>query len=119
AWAGLGVVLGHDFPMWHGFRGGKGVACTCAALVCVSLPYGVLACLAGLAGVLVSGYLAVGAVLIPAVFLIPAFLTGGELGALALALTLIMYQRNRGSLQRIRTGQEPKTDLLAALRRRR
>lgn len=30
-WAGLGAVLGHNFPLWRGFRGGKGVAVTCAA----------------------------------------------------------------------------------------
>ncbi len=119
AWAGVGVVLGHDFPMWHRLKGGKGVACTCAALICVSLKYGILACLVGLVGVLFSGYLALGAVLIPIAFLIPAFLTGGgEIGALTLVLTLLMYQRNRGNLEKIRTGQELKTDLLAALRKR-
>ena len=32
-WAGLGAVLGHNFPLWRGFRGGKGVAVTCAALI--------------------------------------------------------------------------------------
>ena len=30
-WAGLGAVLGLNFPLWRGFRGGKGVAVTCAA----------------------------------------------------------------------------------------
>ncbi|MCD8322162.1 MAG: glycerol-3-phosphate acyltransferase [Oscillospiraceae bacterium] len=117
AWAGVGVVLGHDFPMWHRFQGGKGVACTCAALICVSLKYGVLACLVGLAGVLISGYLALGAVLIPIAFLIPAFLTSGEMELLTFILVLLMYQRNRGNLEKIRAGQEPKTDLLAVLRR--
>ena len=32
-WSGLGAVLGHNFPAWRSFRGGKGVAVTCAALI--------------------------------------------------------------------------------------
>ena len=32
-YSGLGCVTGHNFPAWHKFRGGKGVACTCAAPV--------------------------------------------------------------------------------------
>ena len=39
-WAGLGAVLGHNFPLWRGFRGGKGVAVTCAALILFSPPMG-------------------------------------------------------------------------------
>ena len=39
-YSGLGCVTGHNFPAWHKFRGGKGVACTCAALVCISPLWG-------------------------------------------------------------------------------
>lgn len=39
-WAGLGAVLGHNFPFWRGFRGGKGVAVTCAALILFSPLWG-------------------------------------------------------------------------------
>ena len=39
-WAGLGAVLGHNFPLWRGFRGGKGVAVTCAALILFSPLWG-------------------------------------------------------------------------------
>lgn len=31
AYAGLGCILGHDYPFWHWFHGGKGVACNAAA----------------------------------------------------------------------------------------
>ena len=52
-----GAVLGHNFPFWRGFRGGKGVAVTCAALILFSPLWGTAACLAGLAVTLLSGWL--------------------------------------------------------------
>ena len=86
-WAGLGAVLGHNFPLWRGFRGGKGVAVTCAALILFSPLWGTAACLSGLAVTLLSGWLPLGAVVIPALFVPPAFLCHGrEAGLLALIL---------------------------------
>ena len=70
-WSGLGAVLGHNFPAWRRFRGGKGVAVTCAALILFSPLWGTLACLIGLAVTLLSGWLPLGAVVIPALFVPP------------------------------------------------
>ncbi|MCC8356478.1 MAG: glycerol-3-phosphate acyltransferase [Oscillospiraceae bacterium] len=116
-YAGLGAILGHNFPVWHHFKGGKGVACTCAALISVSLGYGLLACVIGGIGVLASHYLSIGAVLIPAAFLIPAFcFYGNEIGIVTVIMTLIMLQRNMTGLKHISVGTEPKTDLLKKLK---
>ncbi len=118
AYAGLGAVLGHNFPIWHHFKGGKGVSCTCAALVSISFGYGLLACVVGGIGVLVSHYLPIGAVLIPAAFLIPAFcLYGSEVGILTVVMTLIMLQRHMPGLKNIPTGVEPRKDFLKTLKR--
>lgn len=104
-WAGLGAVLGHNFPFWRGFRGGKGVAVTCAALILFSPLWGTAACLAGLAVTLLSGWLPLGAVVIPALFVPPAFLCRGrEAGLLALILALIMLSRHIRGLGRILRG---------------
>lgn len=106
-WAGLGAVLGHNFPLWRGFRGGKGVAVTCAALILFSPLWGTAACLAGLAVTLLSGWLPLGAVVIPALFVPPAFLCRGrEAGLLALILALIMLSRHIRGLGRILRGEE-------------
>lgn len=106
-WAGLGTALGHNFPFWKGFKGGKGVAVTCAALVFSTPLWGVLSGLAGLAAVGLTGYLPLGAVLIPAVFLLPAFgCLGAESGLLALALALLMLTRHIHGLRRIGAGAE-------------
>ncbi|HKU96010.1 MAG TPA: glycerol-3-phosphate 1-O-acyltransferase PlsY [Vineibacter sp.] len=43
--AGLGAVLGHCFPLWLKFKGGKGVATTLGCLLAWSWPLGIAACL--------------------------------------------------------------------------
>src|ERR1700677_293646 len=40
-WSGLGAVVGHLFPIWLGFRGGKGVATALGVLLTVAWPVGV------------------------------------------------------------------------------
>lgn len=111
-YAGLGVVLGHVFPFWHRFRGGKGVACTCTALLCLSPLWGALACLAGLAVVLCTRYLSFGGVAVPALFLVPAFwYFGPEAGAVTLLLTLLTVWTFRAAWPAIRQGTEHQTAL--------
>ena len=71
-YAGFGAVLGHNYPAWAGFRGGKGVAVTCVWLVLYLPFWGTLCCIAGGALVLWLGYLPLGAVVIPALAILPA-----------------------------------------------
>ena len=104
AYAGLGCILGHDYPFWHWFHGGKGVACNAAALI-------------GLTAVLLTGYLPLGAVLIPAAFILPAFLEyGPELGFLTVIMTFIMLRQHAPGLRNMILGTEKKVDLPGMLR---
>ena len=108
-YAGLGAVLGHNYPAWAGFRGGKGVAVTCVWLVLYLPFWGTLCCIAGGALVLWLGYLPLGAVVIPALAILPAWLSyGPESGILTLALAIIMFSRHYHGLLRIRQGTEPR-----------
>lgn len=108
-WTCLGAVLGHNFPLWRGFRGGKGVAVTCAGLILFSPLWGTVACLTGLGVTVITGWLPLGAVVIPAVFLPLALLFHGwEAGLLAAALTGLMVSRHYHGLGRIRRGEEPR-----------
>lgn len=72
-YTGLGTVIGHNYPVWNRFKGGKGVAVTCMYIVLASPLWGILSCGVGLGFVLVTRFLPFGGVMIPVVFSIPAF----------------------------------------------
>lgn len=109
-YAGLGSILGHNFPFWNGFRGGKGVACTCMTLFCFSPLWGIISCLLGLLACLISRYLAIGGTLIPAIFFIfILFITPDqEVHLLCFFIFLLMLQRSKDALKRILHHQEKK-----------
>jgi glycerol-3-phosphate acyltransferase PlsY len=108
-WAGLGAVLGHNWPFWRGFSGGKGVAVTCMAIFLFSPPWGLLSDLAGMLVVLTTGYLLLGAVVIPTLFTVFCFLfCPKEAALLALILTVIMFSRHIRGLIRMIRGKEEK-----------
>ena len=105
--AGLGAVLGHNFPFWHRWQGGKGVAVTCTVQILAAPLWGTLSCLAGLAVVVLSGFVPLGAVVIPALFVpISLWLYGPESGLIALFWALIMFSRHLPGLRRMAAGQE-------------
>jgi glycerol-3-phosphate acyltransferase PlsY len=118
-YAGLGAVMGHNFPLWKVGKGGKGVTCTCAAVVFFAPVLGIIACLSGAAVVILTKYLCVGAVVIPAVF---AALTGAagnrEAAVLSLVLTAVMLNRHYSAIRGIKSGDTPKTDVLAAIHKK-
>lgn len=110
-YAGFGAVLGHNLPFWNGFHGGKGVACTCMALFLFSPGWGLAACVAGLIVCLITRYLAIGAVVIPAAFFVfTLFLPYPvEVHIVALLSTLFMANRHFPALKNIAAGKEKKS----------
>ena len=111
-YAMTGVVLGHNFPVWKHFRGGKGVAVTCISIVIISPLWGLAANIVGFLAVLITGYLPLGAVLIPLAFTPFAFIYfGWEAGILTGLCTALMFLRHRKGLVRIRRGEEKKIHL--------
>ena len=107
--AGLGATLGHDFPFWRRFRGGKGVTCSCLAIVWYSPLWGLIAVLAGLLVVILTKYLCFGGIAIPLVFTIlmavqkniPAVIVG-------VIHILLSVWCNRKSLRGIKDGTTKK-----------
>lgn len=106
-WAGMGAVLGHNFPVWHHFRGGKGVTVTCTWLIIYMPLWGTVCCIAGGIITLLTGYLPLGAVLI-ALFAVPAafFCKGKEAGICMAVFLLIMISRHYPGLKQMADKKE-------------
>jgi len=109
---GAAAVLGHCFPVWLRFRGGKGVATGCGALVALEP----LIFLAGgavwLATVAATRYVGLASILMGVAFPVAAwFLVGEARPALvwgAALLTVLILARHRSNISRMRAGTEPK-----------
>lgn len=110
--AGLGLILGHDFPVWHGFRGGKGVTVTCSAIVLADPIPGIIALVAGFAVVVITRYLCFGAIAIPMFFLVfEVFLQWpASWVAIALAYVALALVKHGGPAWRALHGRELKTN---------
>lgn len=110
-YTGLGVVLGHNYPVWMKFKGGKGIAATAGAMVSfdpwfipVGLPIFVIA-------VAITRYVSVGSLLIS--LLIPIWIAvryPGEIHMLLVALiyTILAFIKHRSNIKRIINGTENK-----------
>jgi glycerol-3-phosphate acyltransferase PlsY len=109
---GFAAIIGHVFPVWHGFRGGKGVATLVGAYAGLDLELLAPLVVSWLAVVTVSGF--VGLSSIAAALAIPVYLLLRD-GALltpqlgfALACAALVLYTHRGNVQRMRAGTEPR-----------
>jgi glycerol-3-phosphate acyltransferase PlsY len=106
--AGLAAFIGHCFPVWLGFRGGKGVATFLGLWLALAWPVGLACCAtwAATAAVFrISSLSALVAAAASAVWVI--VLTPGSALMLALILTALVFWRHHANIARIRAGTEP------------
>ena len=107
--AGLAAFLGHLFPVWLGFRGGKGVATFLGLLLALDWMVGAAVCLTWLVTALVGRISSIAALVAVATSgLWIMFLSDGSLFLLALILTILIYARHAENLKRIKAGTEPR-----------
>ena len=108
-WAGGGAVLGHLFPVWLGFRGGKGVATGVGVLLAIAWPVGALWCAAWLATARLARISSLAALV--AFALAPLFawaLASGGVVKLSLAIAVLVFVRHHANIRRLLAGQEPR-----------
>jgi glycerol-3-phosphate acyltransferase PlsY len=106
--AGVAAVMGHVFPVWLGFRGGKGVA-TAGGVFSMLTPLAALVSFAVFVGsVWVSRYVSVGSVLAAVALPPTAYFTGSSQPSIiaASAVALLIVFRHRTNLARISAGSE-------------
>ena len=107
--AGLGAFLGHLFPVWLKFRGGKGVAVYIGILLGLFWPGAVLFCAIWLATAFLTRYSSLSALVASVVAPLFLLLLGhSALAALFAVLTLLLFYMHRANIQRLQAGTEGK-----------
>ena len=105
--AGLGAFLGHLYPVWLGFNGGKGVATFIGVLLGLYWPAAVVFCAVWLLIALLARYSSLSALVASAASVCALALTGQwQLAALFLLFTVLLYIRHAGNIGRLLRGEE-------------
>ena len=107
--AGLFAVIGHNFPVWLKFKGGKGVATSLGVLLAVSWPVGVAACLTWVVVAAITRFSSLSALL--ALLLAPlyaSFWSTQAVTVMAAILAVLGFIRHRANIKRLLNGTEPK-----------
>ena len=107
--AGLMAFVGHCFPVWLGFRGGKGVATFLGLMLALAWPIGLACCATWLVTALVTRISSMAAIAAAASSTIWILLLGPHrLFFLGVIVTLLVFVRHSANMKRIHAGTEPK-----------
>jgi acyl phosphate:glycerol-3-phosphate acyltransferase len=108
-WAGIGAVLGHAFPVWLGFRGGKAAATSYGVLIAASWPVGLCA---GAIWLAVAATMRISslAALVSFAFapVLAAVLADLTIVKLALVIAVLVFARHHTNIRRLLAGTEPR-----------
>lgn len=107
----LGALMGHIFPIWLRFRGGKGVATYIGALAGLYWPLALLFALAWLASAFIWRMSSLAALIAAAVVALGgAILATGRLTIALVVLSAVIFITHRANIARLLRKQEPKID---------
>ena len=107
--AGFAAFIGHCYPVWLGFKGGKGVATFLGLWLALAWPVGIACCLTWLVTAVVSRISSLSALIAAASSTVwVVTLTNGSAFVLGIPLTLLIYWRHRENIKRIQAKTEPR-----------
>ena len=107
--AGLAALLGHCYPVWLRFQGGKGVATFLGLMLALAWPVGVACCLTWVAAAAlgrISSLAAITAAAFSTLWIVA--LGQGQIFLLGVVTTLLILWRHRDNIARLRAGTEPR-----------
>ena len=107
--AALFSFLGHLFPVWLGFKGGKGVATFLGTLLALAWPAGLAACATRAVTAALSRISSLSALVAAALSPVWLWLLGyPQMTVLAIALAGLIFIRHSANIARLRAGTEPR-----------
>ncbi|RNJ42896.1 glycerol-3-phosphate acyltransferase [Mesorhizobium erdmanii] len=108
-WAGLGAFLGHLFPVWLGFKGGKGVATYLGVLIGLAWQVALIFAVIWLAMAFLFRYSSLAA--LTAAVIVPIalyFLSAPQIAVLFVVMSIIVFIKHRANISRLLAGTEGK-----------
>ena len=107
--AGLAAFLGHVFPIWLGFNGGKGVAVYIGVLIGLVWPAALVFCGIWLAVAVATRFSSLAALIASFVTPFAAFyVQNATAGGVAAMMSMLLIVKHRSNIQRLLAGQEPR-----------
>lgn len=122
-YTGLGAVLGHNFPFYLNFKGGKGIASTAGLILAVNPVMFLIIAVVFISIVLITQYVSLASIVIMILFVIMVVISGQsgwlilptgdlyEYYAIAIVLAVLAIWRHRANIKRLLSGTENKTDV--------
>ena len=108
-WAGFGAVIGHLFPVWLGFKGGKGVATSYGVLIAIAWPVGLAAGAIWIVVAAVSRMSSLASLVSFVVApLLALALADGRVVVLSAAIAVLVIARHHENIRRLLSGTEPR-----------
>lgn len=108
---GLFAVIGHNWPVFYGFKGGKGVACSAAVILFVDPLYGAIAIVICVAVIAITRFISLGSMtMLLSYMILMCIAHWGQwvICAFTLILLLLCVWRHRANIQRLLNGTENK-----------
>ena len=106
---GVAALIGHLFPVWLGFKGGKGVATTGGVVLALSWPAGLISGGIWLAIALITRYSSLAALVAVGVAPIVTWFFADPAATAAIAIiAVLVWIKHHGNIRRLLKGTEPK-----------
>ncbi|KJF26893.1 hypothetical protein TZ02_11485 [Clostridium aceticum] len=106
--AGVAVVLGHNWPILLGFKGGKGIATTIGVALSIHFTIALVCVVIGIIILILSKYVSLGAIVAITLFPILLVSQGWNYFVFGLMLCVLAIYKHRENIQRLRQGTERK-----------